>query len=409
MHSRVTFLIITISLLITGNINRALAQSPDTNARVDYTFGDQITFHATVQPGAPISQATIFFQGANDPHTNVGQASVTPLGNGYYELVYTHPLAKYSLRAFSRIDYRFEAPLPDGKNFISNTYNFIYSDNRFDWKKLETDKITVHWYQGDLSFAQNVLDVSKSGLDQARSLLKQPELGPVDIYVYADGQAMDAALHPSTGNWVAGHADPDLGVIVAALPDGPEQRMLMEQRIPHELMHILLYQLTGYGYKNLPTWLNEGLASLAELYPNPDYRILLDTAIQKKSILPINSLCNTFPRDASNALLSYAEAASFTKYLRNTYGILGLNNLVIAYATGLDCEHGAKDALGVGLTQLEHDWRRDVLAENLTAAALENLLPWLVLLAVVLAVPILLMIRRDRPKAAGDSADQKSG
>ncbi len=165
-------------------------------------------------------------------------------------------------------------------------------------------------------------------------------------------------------DWVAGHADPDLGVILVTLPEGPEQPLLVEQRVPHELMHVLLYQSNQLGYANLPAWLNEGLASNAELDPNPDYRILLEDAAKKNSLIPLANLCVSFPRDAYGALLSYAEAASFVKYLHDSYGVSGLTSLTQAYNNGLDCNQGAEQALGKSLVQLQRSWERDELSQD---------------------------------------------
>jgi len=151
-------------------------------------------------------------------------------------------------------------------------------------------------------------------------LLLLPVPSGLDIYIYADSRTLQSALSPNSESWVAGHAEPDLGVIVVALPPGPDQRLLIQQRIPHELMHVLLYQSTDPGYANLPIWLSEGLASLVELYPNSDYQVLLENAVEKDSLIPMAALCPSFPRQASSALLSYAQAASFTRFLHNSYG-----------------------------------------------------------------------------------------
>ena len=161
-------------------------------------------------------------------------------------------------------------------------------------------------------------------------------------------------------------------------------------------MHIVLYHSTDLGYQNLPTWLNEGLASSVELYPSADYRVLLEDAVEKDGLLPISSLCYTFHRDASSALLSYAQAASFVNYIHQTYGTDGISRLISAYANGMDCEQGARKALGVGLQQLERNWQRDVLAQNVALASLQNLFPWLVILGAVLAAPVAMMFSRLR-------------
>jgi len=52
---------------------------------------------------------------------------------------------------------------------------------------------------------------------------------------------------------------------MVVIEPGPNQSIVMEQRIPHELMHVMLYRSIGAGYNNLPAWLREGTATLAEV------------------------------------------------------------------------------------------------------------------------------------------------
>lgn len=408
---------ICAALLVLFTFTAVLAQPAEAKQEVvkswvDYDFDDQITFNTEVKSASPIETAIVFFQAHNDTHTSIGLATVEKTGDDLYHLSYTHPLADYRLQAFSRVDYRWEiTTAKEGKKQLANK-SFDYIDNRYRWNSLEEGPFKVHWFDdaGDLEFAQDVIDAAQEGYYKAEDLL--PVTIPNDlleIYVYPDSESMQDVLHPSSENWVAGHADADMGVIVVTLPPGPDQKLLIEQRIPHELIHILLYQFTDPGYENLPTWLNEGLASQVELYPNSDYPILLEDAVKREALIPMVALCQTFPRDASSALLSYAQAASFTKYLHSTYGTTGLVDLVKAYANGLDCERGAQQALGVGLTQLERGWRNDVLAIDTAQAAFNNLLPWMILLAAVLAVPVVIAIRRLRYRPDQRPAEQRTG
>jgi len=226
----------------------------------------------------------------------------------------------------------------------------------------------VYWYEGELEFGQQVLDTAQEGLIQIQNLLPLPVPDPLKIYVYPDAREMQATLDTASAGWVAGHADPELGVIVVALPGGPDQFLLMEQRIPHELMHIALYQATDMGYANLPAWLSEGLAAQVELYPNPDYRVFLSNAIENDSLIPMSNLCQSFPREASNAMVAYAQSESFTRYLYNAYGTPGLDALVTNYANGLDCDHGAKAALGRDLFQLDFSSCRSLFLADAVVA-----------------------------------------
>lgn len=366
---------------------------------VDYIFGEQVTFQTVVQTDQPITQALIFYRSDGAGQTSNDFATTSSLGNGAFEILYQIAPLQGILRAFAQVTYWYEITLADGQVYTSPSYAFRYDDNRFQWQTLDNHLFRVHWYDGDTRFAQTTLDVTEAGLKRVQALLPIQMTAPIDIYIYPSASELQDTLNLAGQNWIAGHADPDLQVMVVTLPSGAEQRLLMEQRIPHELMHIMLYQYLGEAYSRLPAWLNEGLASITELYPNPDYQILLDTASQRGKLIPMDSLCKSFPRDASSAVLAYAQAASFTRYLYQSTGSSGLDALTRAYADGMDCQHGAENALGQSLNQLERQWRQETFAENATLTAVGNLLPWGALLIAALAAPVGISIGRLRRHA----------
>jgi hypothetical protein len=87
--------------------------------------------------------------------------------------------------------------------------------------------------------------------------------------------------------------------------------------------------------------------------------------------------------------LAYAESRSFTDYLRQTYGFTRLLDLAAAYADGMACERGPQTALGVSLPKLEANWRSSVLGQRPVLTAFQNASPYLVLLCLVLAIPMI--------------------
>jgi hypothetical protein len=361
----------------------------------DYTFGQQIRFQATIQSAEPIVKVLVLTQAGDQADMQITPASVDSQG----KISAVFDLSQHPLRAFSNVDYWYQITFQNGETATSPGYSFYLEDNRFQWDSLASPPFVAHWYAGDITFAQELLNIAQAGFKRTLEFLPQviaPET--VNLYIYDDSQQLQTALAHSTQNWVAGHADPNLSVILVSLPPGPEQQLEMERQVPHELMHVLLYYTNADAYAHLPAWYNEGLASMAELYPNPDYQVLLQNAFETGGLLPIASLCQSFPTDASNAMLAYAEAASFTRFLSDHFGMIRLEGLMAYYAQGVDCQRGVEAVLDNDLAHLDGMWRQDTFAENLWRSALENLLPWFTLLVIVLAVPVALAISRLRRK-----------
>lgn len=395
-RTRLSWLILLLLTFLP--LQSARVQVHSVHTEMSSEFGVSIRFQATVEADTPVRAAAIFYQAQGDTRTSVGLAQVRELGQNRFALDFTHPMEQYYLQPFTTIGFHWELTLADGSVFISPEESAVYSENRFEWQTLEEDGFRVHWVRGNREFGQGLINIARAGAAQIGELLPIPSLGVLDIYVYDDLETMRTALRPGSEEWVAGHANPQLGVILVALPGSPEQQLLAEQRIPHEMMHVLLYQAYPRGYDHLPRWLTEGLASLVERSANPDYRILLDKAAGERQLIRMETICESFPSEASSSLLAYAQSQSFIQYLYGAYGSSGLQNLIAAYASGMDCQNGARQGLGKDLTRLQADWEREALVQNNRMDAIQSLLPWLILLLAVLAAPLVVMIRSHSSK-----------
>ena len=300
---------------------------------------------------------------------------------------YSYPIQNGLLRPFSRIYFWYHLLLPGGEIFDSPHYFFQYDDNRYPWQTIDGNGLRLHWYAGDVSFGQAALDAAQSGYQAFQNLIPVPAGNTIDIYIYASSTDVQDTLNLGGSTWVAGHANPDLGVVLVSIAPGENQSMEMERQIPHELAHVLLYRLTGPAYTNLPNWLTEGIASQVEGYPNADYTQVLTASTQSKTLLPITDLCGPFPADASGAILAYAESNSFMGYVLKTYGTSDLHALIQAYSNGLSCDQGVVQALGLPLSQLDLQWRQSALGQKVSGLAFQNLLPYLIFLALMMVIP----------------------
>jgi hypothetical protein len=353
--------------------------------RAEHDFGQQVILRAKIQDEQqPVSQAQAFLRAEGEAHTITFAASVDSDGN----LLARHEIIQARLRPFAEINYWFRIFFSDGSTADSPQYSFHYNDNRFSWQSLDDELLRVHWYAGDLDFGQSALDTARNGIERASRLLSTGLSQPVDIYIYANSSDLAATIEASGQAWIGGHASPDLYLALVSIAPGPEQALDMERKIPHELAHILTYEVADEGYRLLPMWLREGIATISEIYPSPDYARSLTYAVENESLLPLTSLCGDFPVDASSRFLAYAQAESFTRYLVDQHGISSLNLLIRAYTDGLGCEQAVQRALGASLSELEYSWRAERLGEDRMGMALKNLAGYILIFAVLLFLPL---------------------
>ncbi len=385
-------LVVVMAAFLLGLPQQAWAQSgiEVTDVGVFDDFGQHVTFEARIRSPIPITSAALVFNDNFDASVrrfpvNVGTDGVVS---------YRYDVTQNVLRPFVTISFWFEVALQNGQTLRSENYRVQYVDDRFTWQQQVDGSLRVHWYEGDAAFGDALLDVSRRGLNAINAIISAPQTEPLNVYVYASTSDLQSALFLGGESWQGGHANPKLGVVMLAVTPGPGQSIDMETLIPHELAHVMLYRSVGEGYDSLPVWLSEGIASLAELYPNPDYDQALTIASQNGSLLPVSDLCDTFPLDASRAYLAYAESQSFVRFLRDSYGTSALFSLTSAYADGLSCEQGVVRALGTSLVSLDTRWRESVLGQNVAGVVLRNMMPYLGLFVFMLLIPLIGFFQR---------------
>ncbi len=356
-------------------------------------FGEGITFTARLKAPLSIVRASIFV------HDSIqGVTYSDPVffdANGVSQ--FRFDVRKNALRPFTTLLWRYELTLADGSLVRSVTGVVRYDDTRFPWQTLEADSLKIYWYNAGEDFGLAALNAAQAGLQTIGAFFVPDLSQPIEIYLYASESDLRGAL-AGVEAWAAGHADSAAGVITVTVEAGAGRNIVLEQRIPHELMHVLLARQIGAGYRNLPAWLREGMAGLAEGYPNPEYERALADAAQRDALIPLKDLCASFSPRLDSAFLAYAQSRSFVNYLRGQFGADGLLTLARAYANGVDCERGPERAFGVTLVKLERDWQAQVLGRNSLEAVLEVFLPYLLLLCLVVLFPTIGILNALRKK-----------
>lgn len=365
----------------------------DMDLAASVQFGEGVTFMARLKSPLQIQSAAIFIHDSTQGITY--SQPVTFDANCVSE--FRLDTRQNALRPFTTLLWRYELTLADGSKLQSATGSVRYDDDRFAWQTLEADSLRIHWYNGDEAFGLAALNAAQAGIQNIRGFFPPDLTQPIDIYLYASDSDLRGA-NPEAEAWAAGHADSAAGVVTVTVEAGADQNIQLEQRIPHELMHVLLRRQVGAGYRDIPAWLREGMSTLAEVYPTPDYDRVLADAAARGTLIPMQDLCASFSSQVDSAFLAYAQSRSFVTYLRGQFGADGLLTLARTYADGVNCERGPERAFGVSLAKLERDWRANALGQSSFASTLGTFAPYLILLCLVVLFPLVGILNALRKK-----------
>ncbi|HEY5729295.1 MAG TPA: peptidase MA family metallohydrolase [Anaerolineales bacterium] len=390
----ICLMLFVIAVLFFSVIHASAQTEIELDMSAGSKFGEQITFTAKLKSPLQIQSASILIHDMTHATTHIQPVTFDQNGESEFRFDTRQNL----IRPFATLLWRYELTLLDGSRMQSQSASIRYDDNRFGWHHIQNGSFNIHWYNGDPDFGTSALNAALAGEQKIAEFFPSGLSSFVDIFIYDNESDLSGALYGAGEDWVTGHADSAAGVITVNIEAGEGQNIIMEQRIPHELMHIILARQVGAGYKNIPAWLREGMAISAELYPNPEYERFLTDAAARDALIPIKDLCASFSPQIDSAFLAYAESRSFTNYLRGQYGVDGLLTLATAYADGVECERGPERAFGSSLAMLERDWRVTILGQDNIASTLGNFAPYIGLLCLVVFFPLIGIMNSMRKK-----------
>jgi hypothetical protein len=362
-----------------------------------HTFAQQVTFTLKATSEAKITTVYLFFQAAGDEHT---ESVNVPIEQGNeVNVSYVHELRRTPLPPFATVDFWWQ--IEDGAGHRAKTapQQFPYADNRFRWDEVRAEGITVHWIegQGDPAFGQTALDIARASVAEINAELRAPIPPSIDIYIYDAQHNLDTAMVLTGRDWVSGQAHPELGVVLVAISPEDGHRSHMMRVLPHEITHLLVYQaVTPDGYRYVPEWLDEGLATANERLPTPEHAVAIEEARDQGDLLPLQDLCVPFSPDPQTALLAYAESGSVVRFVRERYGAQGIRALLAAYGDGASCGGGIQEALDVSFNGLETAWRTSLEPQAPWRGLIGQIGAWvgLWLLSLLVAIPMIGGLRR---------------
>ncbi len=207
----------------------------------------------------------------------------------------------------------------DSANNYHTTSNIDFHtlDTRFSWQHLTQGMLQVNWYNRPENFGQLLLKRASDSINHISQLLGGGLLHPVNLWTYASNQDFHGALAPGSYEWVGGEAHPGLNEAFISIIDENDDTLVRD--MPHELTHLVFHQLIAQG-PQAPTWFDEGLAVYNQLFHEPEMRARLQQALLNKSLLRLYKITDSFPADADQAYLAYAQSWNLIDYMYTTFG-----------------------------------------------------------------------------------------
>jgi len=254
----------------------------------------------------------------------------------------------------TEIDYWWLIEDAAGHELQTSPATIAFDDLSHDWRSLASDQVSIFWYEGDLSFVQELVDAADEALERLAVEIGVALEQPVKIYIYASsGDLRNALVYPQ--EWTGGIAFPGYGIVIIGI--SPDNLAWGKRAISHEMGHLVVHQALSGFYGHLPVWLDEGLAMDAEGDLRSDLQTLLNEAIAHDTLFSVRSISSSFPTDPDEARLCYAESYSLVQFLIDTYGSGKMLNLLAVFNEGNTYDDAMLEVYGFNVDGLNAAWR----------------------------------------------------
>ena len=256
------------------------------------------------------------------------------------------------------LTYHWVITLADESVHETQPQTATWIDDRFDWDVATGAGVEIYSYERSADFVQFMLTTAEDAVVAMKDLFQPEETWPIRIWAYASSEDYAGTLATNSQEWSAGSAYPDLQVIQAVIPDDDQDEVL--RVLPHEVSHQILHMATLNPFNGPATWIDEGLATHAQIGGTEAYPRIVADAIAEGSILGLSSLISAFPFDPTQARLAYAESYSAIGFIKEQWGDDGIRAIVLAYRAGNSHEDVIQIALGMSLSDLQDAWLASV-------------------------------------------------
>ena len=256
-----------------------------------------------------------------------------------------------------------------GASVQTNREQVTFNDVRFSWQTITADMITLYWYEGSKSFAQEILTTAQDAIARLATDTGAYLKEPIRLYIYASSNdLLGSMIYPQ--EWTGGVAFTRYGCIAIGI--STLNLTWGKSAIAHELTHLVTHQITLNPYNEIPVWLDEGLAMVNEGPMQLVFNAALNNAIKKNALISVQTLASPFSALTDISYLSYAESYSIVDYLIRTYGKDKMFQLLDTFRRGSTYDGALQKVYGFDTSGLNTAWQKTLGISQKTSTLLRN-------------------------------------
>lgn len=326
----------------------------------DSEFRDHLTFTLEAEHSTEITEVDLFYRVVGQLATSRNEAEFSPgtTINAEFTIDQTDPSNYFPPGA--ELEYWWKLTDAQGNEIKTETKTLTYIDDRFEWQTLESERLTLYWYQGDEAFGQALFERAQEALDTLETDVGISLENPIKIFIYANHQDLLSALSVTAQEWTGGVAYTNYGVVVIGI--NPSQLEWGLDAMTHEMSHLVIHQATDNPFSGLPRWLDEGIAVYNENQDelDDDFRPIFERAVENNELMTLRTLSSPFPGDPLEANLAYGQSGAVVKFIIDTYGSDAMAELLSIFAEGAVYDEALEQALGVDTDGLDNAFRESL-------------------------------------------------
>ena len=296
------------------------------------------------------------------------------------------------------VDYWWTVTDEQGNRVETSLSQLQFNDNRYSWRTLVQGRVTLYWYNGNDSFARELMTAVQQALQRLEQDTGARLEQPVRLYIYGDSRDLQGAMvFPQ--EWTGGAAFTEEGIMIIGI--SPSILDWGKTAITHEMTHLVIHQMTFNPYNSLPTWLDEGLAMYNQGPLTAQFTGPLNSAIRGNTLISVRSLSSPFSAFGDIANLSYAESFSIVQYLISKYGQGKMSDLLLAFKEGSTYDGALQKVYGFDMDGLNAEWRSAIGAAAPAKVTARARVPRVPLLDLALLSPGLRVLSLVRGSPSG--------